>query len=491
VDVYFSDFFECAQTELESYGALDISLVADLPLFVDPFLLFNSSKPEYQKLHEEMIEYMRFLKAKADSGTLSGELIKSWYVFSEVKQNWLGYSLEGNKGRGLGPKFAQALHSNLHTVFKDFGNERVTKGRHIEKLCLIRNGVGRDNISDFATNLIKHFLLDYTAVFAHQYIDPRFTKKLAIPRVAFNYRTESWETQSYILPWYVNDYVLLTPEDILTRDDTWINQQDLYRRYEHIAESIPNDQLRGQLNNYFHSALPKKTTGPPPTAEEKHAAILRVLQNFPQVVDYYIRDRENHGEEAAAISAKKVNQTKGLFIGQVRLFRAMLHNGGFYSITPDTYDAAMHRVNFLRHVIENNDGYRFFWDKDQPIERESDLKLIYRLTWFSSPYEVDTEVNNGRGPVDYKISMGSVDKTLVEFKLASNAKLEQNLQNQVEVYKKANRTKKAIKVIIFFSVREQERVVAILKRLDLSGDPSIVLIDARRDNKPSASNVKT
>jgi hypothetical protein len=125
----------------------------------------------------------------------------------------------------------------------------------------------------------------------------------------------------------------------------------------------------------------------------------------------------------------------------------------------------------------------------EPVEREVDLQLIYRLTWFATPYEVDSEVNNGRGPVDYKISLGSADKSLVEFKLANNAKLEQNLEKQVEVYKKANSTDKAIKVIIYFSKSQLDRVTAILKRLDLDKDESIVLIDARRDNKVSASKV--
>src|ERR1039457_4512106 len=125
--IYFSGVFGVTPDELEGYGALDISLIADLPLFVDPFLLFNSTNPQYQQLHEQMISYIRFLKEKADSGNLGPELIKSWYVFSEVQQNWLGYSLDGNSGRGLGKKFADALHANLNTVFKNFGQEKITK----------------------------------------------------------------------------------------------------------------------------------------------------------------------------------------------------------------------------------------------------------------------------------------------------------------------------------------------------------------------------
>lgn len=42
--VYFSDRFRVSPYVLDRYGAFDISVVSDLPLFIDPFLLFNSQK---------------------------------------------------------------------------------------------------------------------------------------------------------------------------------------------------------------------------------------------------------------------------------------------------------------------------------------------------------------------------------------------------------------------------------------------------------------
>ena len=42
MNVYFSDFFGVPEQTLEEYGAFNISIVTDLPLFIDPFLLFNS-----------------------------------------------------------------------------------------------------------------------------------------------------------------------------------------------------------------------------------------------------------------------------------------------------------------------------------------------------------------------------------------------------------------------------------------------------------------
>jgi hypothetical protein len=91
--------------------------------------------------------------------------------------------------------------------------------------------------------------------------------------------------------------------------------------------------------------------------------------------------------------------------------------------------------------------------------------------------------------VDFKVSKGSADKTLVEFKLANNKKLEQNLEHQVKVYEAANNTSKSIKVILFFTEAELERVQKILRKLGLKGRKDFVLIDAC-DDKVSASNVR-
>jgi hypothetical protein len=43
-------------------------------------------------------------------------------------------------------------------------------------------------------------------------------------QVRFNYDTETWENGVCDLPNFRRDYVLLTPSDILTKDETWINR---------------------------------------------------------------------------------------------------------------------------------------------------------------------------------------------------------------------------------------------------------------------------
>lgn len=483
MDLYFSDIFDVSPKTIDRYGAFNISLVTDLPLFIDPFLLFNSKKKEYQRLHDNIIQYLRFLKDKSTAGMVSPALLKSWYHFSEVKENWLGFCVSGNTGRGLGNDFALALNENLRDLFSDFGSEQVTKGSHLEKLCLIKDGVGRDTISDFTTNLIKEYLLSYTQTFAKKYIDISLRREMAVSRVSFNYGTETWQPGNFDLPVFKGKYVLITPKDMLTKDETWISRPDFFRQFDRIPEAIGNDQLRAQINNYFRSILPKR-----PTAKDHDTAAALVARKFPELIDYYIKYKEDDGDQAIAKSALDVFESKAVYIDQFgSLVQLLSQKTRFYTIHGNTSEEALKRIEFLKDVIENKGGHRIFYHKGKHIAKEEDIHILFRLTWFATPLDVSREVNDGRGPADFKISRGSKDKTLVEFKLASNSQLKRNLERQLEVYKKASDADKGYKVIFYFTRQEQDKVNRILKDLKMINDPNVVLIDARKDNKPSGS----
>lgn len=484
---FFSDEFGLKSQVLDDYGALDVSLVIDLPLFIDPFLLFNSKKPDYQHLHNELIRYLVFLRDKSKGGHVSEPLLRTWYCFPEVKQTWLGFSLEGNEGSGLGIDFARALHANLYKLFPEFGDEKITKASHIEKVCLIREGVGRDNISDFVTNLIKDYLCTYTEGFAAKHLRPEQTRTVAITGSTFNYDTESWQSKQYTLPWMRDDYVILSPKEILTRDDNWINKNDLLRRFEDIPPSIPDAQLRELVSNYFEKMLPRHPRREPNQKEQAEAARRTILE-FPQLIDYYIRRKEDTGSLASSVASERVRLTETLLVKQLQSLQGLLSQHTlFYMVPGNTYDEAHQRAAYLKDVIENKGGHRMFYVDGEPIQKELDLQIAYRLVWYGTPSDVSTEVNDGRGPADFKISRGSMDKTIVEVKLAKNSHLRRNLERQAEIYQKASDAARAIKIVIFFTAEEEERVATILYELGLTDNKDIVLIDARADNKPSGS----
>jgi hypothetical protein len=61
------------------------------------------------------------------------------------------------------------------------------------------------------------------------------------------------------------------------------------------------------------------------------------------------------------------------------------------------------------------------------------------------------------------------------------------LEKQVEIYQKASDAQNAIKVILYFTQAQKERVTRVLDELKLTREQNIVLINARNDDKPSAS----
>lgn len=487
---FFSDTFDIDREVLEAYGAFDISVINDLPLFIDPFLLFHSEKVEYQALHQQIIDYLVFLRDRAATGPVGEGLLRNWYCFPEVKQNWLGFSLVGNGGSGLGLNFARELHGNLGAVFSDFGGESITESSHLEKVCLIADGVGRDNISDFVTNLIQDFLCRYTEKFALEHLSVDHVRDVPIDRAVFNYKTESWQRRTYRLPWHEGDFIILTPKDMLTRDDTWINRGDMIAGFEQIPAAIPDMQLRASVNNYFHLALSRHAKPKqPPTVSERHAAAAETIRHFPKLIDYYIRLKEMTGDDAADLSAEKVLLTEMFFSQRMReILLPQLEPTDFYEIAGGTYAEAHTRLAYLKHAIEDQGCWRIFYNNEgQPVEREKDIQILFRLVWFGTRSDIGPEANDGRGPVDFKVSRGR-HKTLVEMKLAKNSKLEANLKKQVEIYQAAADAERGIKAIIYFSYDQLRRVNDILRRLKLEGSRDIILLDARSDNKPSASN---
>jgi hypothetical protein len=475
IELYFSQHFGVSPKVLEDYGAFDVSLASDLPLFVDPFLLFNSKKQEYRDLHDGMIRYLVFLRDRAIPDLDPG-LIKAWYMFQKVKQNWLGFTVLGNSGSGLGKDFARALHSSLGSILKGFGSESITKGAHLEKLALIKEGVGRDNISDFTTNLIKGYLLEYTQAFAQAHLSADRRGTFSVARAVFNYETEIWESRQYELPALRGDYVLLTPADMLTKDDTWISRSDLVREFSSIPDAIEDDQLRAQVNNYLFKKLSDK-----PTKKEYSDLAAAAILQFPEVIDYYIRQKEETGEQAVGLSARRRQEVFEILVQMVQKVVEDIRTNTSLYLTPVTsYDEALTRANGFKKYVENQDGHRLLNKpgQERPLATEKEVQLFF---------DVNREVNNGRGPVDFKVSKGAVDKSLIEIKLASNSQLKRNLQNQVEVYEKANGTRSSVKMIVCYTEADVAKVDSVLKELDLRGEKSIVVIDARADNKPSGS----
>jgi hypothetical protein len=142
------------------------------------------------------------------------------------------------------------------------------------------------------------------------------------------------------------------------------------------------------VENYFYKLLARPTPRRrPPNAKERSEAARRTLLEFPQLIDYYIKLKEQNGDEAADLSAEKVFATEHMFIRQIADFqRTLRQETAFYLTGGGTYAEVHARVAYLKDVIENKGGHRLFYHDGEAIQREKDLQILYRLVWFGTPY---------------------------------------------------------------------------------------------------------
>jgi hypothetical protein len=496
----FSEKFRIGSDVLEKYGAVDINFIADRPLFVDPMLIFNSKKPVYKKLHTLIVNYLYFICDECKKNKMSEAEIKTYLLFPEVRENLLGYSKLGNKGRGNSLRFGIFLADNISTVIE---THSITKGVHLEKIALLDERVGKDRISDFTTNIILGFLADYTQDFATKYLDDTKCRTFTVDKAGFDYKHKCFVSKNYRLPFVMNngriEYVVLTPLDIVREEEQSINTRDMILTRSSILKSIDNVVLRTQINNYISVELDaylnthkntKKKTREKELEKVAAAAFKKSVRDYPELLDYYIKYKEDTANNDVVRASSEVTRDNAIYKENV-IFLQNIIDKEFVkrNIKATAKEEAIFRIKEFKRIMESCGGYKLCYFKKDFISSESDLQLMFKFVLTNSTFSTDAEVNNGSGGIDFKISKGSSDSQLIEFKLASNKKLS-HVFARTASYERANNTKREPIVVVFFSSdKEGDRAKRIIEDSGKLNEinKTVFFIDCR-NNKVSASN---
>lgn len=495
--MFFSDVFGVTEDSLKDYGAVNISLLCDIPLFIDPMLIFSSDRSEYAQLHERVTKYFHFLSKKSESSLSKREIIY-YFGFPEIKNNWLGYSKSGNGGSGNGDDFAHLLHSNIQSVFN---MNNISNSTHIEKISLLGQGSGKDKISDMFTNLLLDFFLEYTQCYALEFIDRSKIKEFRVDRVYFNYDTEYFEPRSYSLPYIINkkgkeEFVMLTPSDILRADEPAINMKNFANSYQEIIYAIDNEALRNivwrhintRVSEYENQLKDERKISERQISKVSRDSLIEISKENKVIYDYYIKMLEENIDSIINDSELERKGVIDLFINNTIDFISSIK---IQEIPEDRSDVRMEtiqRIKFFKDRIEHGDVYRVFYKDGEPIAYEDDFQRLFTLVWNGTLAKLAVETNNGRGPVDFNASIGKINQVNVEFKLASNSKLK-NVFKQVDIYNDAHETDQSIIVVAFFNGVEQQKVLDLINdsEREIVIDENFFLIDCRV--KESASKV--
>lgn len=194
----------------------------DIPLYVDPFLLWSSPSQMDNANHIYILEVFNNLGRMYLDGK-SDEAISNLVFLSECDEVGLGMSKK-RKGRPISIDLAKEILE----LFKQIPQVAQYGFRHFEMIQLLVDQISKDRVSDIACSLMKSFLIDYTIQHCQKYGIP--TKSIDI----FRYDYKQCKVIKETVPLPVNEEscqsVLFVPKRWL-RYSPWLNYDDYFNNY--------------------------------------------------------------------------------------------------------------------------------------------------------------------------------------------------------------------------------------------------------------------
>lgn len=258
----------------------------DLPLGIDPFLLFKSRNPAYSELHNLLLAAFNAGIDAVRTGSIT--IAERIFDFPEVSSIGLGYTRQSKRGSGVGTQLRGLILETLAG-----SPSLLQRGvRHIEEMQLFSAGIGPDRISDITANLVKRFLVEYTQ---RQCTIWQLSLTRAVPvNHIYNSKTHSWDDSYVDLPTspFDGSPILLVPRR-LVRTLPWINYDD-FMRTEFSA------YLRARRDEARRSRSGPKTRADAPAGEDARVKsdVVTVTRNDIGLVERYVKSREQQSADA-------------------------------------------------------------------------------------------------------------------------------------------------------------------------------------------------
>lgn len=244
----------------------------DLPLGIDPFLLFKSRDSEYRQLHMLLIATFNAGIASIREGDT--DEAHRLFDFPEVSAIGLGYTQGGKRGSGVGSYLAGLIIDTLEA-----SPALQQRGvRHVEEMQLLSAGIGPDRISDITANVLKRFLIEYTQRQCRIW-NVEMTKNVPVSHI-FNHLSKEWEDAFEDLPISpINGAPILFVPRRIVRVLPWINYDDFVRSEFNAYLKARRDQIK------------KSST-------QAKAEVVTVTRRDISLVERYVKAREAQGVDA-------------------------------------------------------------------------------------------------------------------------------------------------------------------------------------------------
>lgn len=216
----------------------------DIPLYVDPFLMWRSPSQQDVALHGALLTAFNHLGQLAFNGS-QDEAISALITASECDEVGLGSS-RTRRGKRIGRTKAEEILA----IFRRIPRYATQGLVHIEEVQFFVEGISKDRISDFACSFLKSFLIDFTIDQCHRLGIPMEPK--TVPNV-WDPRSRSFIDVATHLPIDPTDDrpLLLVPKRWL-RFVPWISYEEYFEKYcpQDDISHEPENLTRVEVLNY-------------------------------------------------------------------------------------------------------------------------------------------------------------------------------------------------------------------------------------------------
>ena len=336
-------------------------LAVDIPVCIDPFLLYKSRDESLRVLHDGLLAVFRhaFTLYEASDRKSLDRLID----FPEVNAIGFGYSRGGIHGSGLGWHLNQLVVDLLQS-----SEEVRARGlRHVEELQLLSVGVGPDRVSDIAAGVLKSALINYTQEQAQLW---RIPIAAAVPVAHYlDLHDMEWRDGYFDLP--VNPLngrgLLLVPRRIV-RLLPWINYQDFYSNEAKVF--LPPAP---RLPRYPGMSKAK-------SLEIAKAELVQKLRQAPVVLEQYVGRKERDAAKAGPLlpdteAEAELQKTADNLLGRLRTLPTGAAASGDYQrlvyeilnflfepdLTGGEFEVSTYLGTERRDLIYWNEAEQSFW----------------------------------------------------------------------------------------------------------------------------------
>ncbi len=159
----------------------------------------------------------------------------------------------------------------------------------------------------------------------------------------------------------------------------------------------------------------------------------------------------------------------------------------------DSFSVVKDIVNKFKHLIEHNGLNKELYKSPGIPRHESTAQRLFFAVAYSyceaNNLDISPEVDTGNGKIDFKFSKGFNERVLVEIKLSTNPKVVSGYETQLEVYRAAEKTMKAVFLVIDVGGmgKKDERLIKLRNKASSKGHPLSELAFVDGSVKLSAS----